>query len=351
MGAHSTHVPAISVLVPVYNVEEYLREALNSIRTQTMRDFEAICIDDGSTDGSRAILHEYAAADPRFKVISRENAGYGATLNFAIQRARGNYLAILEPDDFYANTALERLLSAAHATNADVVKGNYWFHTSKPRTKNVLVETVTDMMAGHVFRAIDEPAVFFTNPSVWSAIYKRSFILGNSLKFNETPGASFQDLGFSFKVWAKAERVLCVKDPLVYYRQDNEQSSVKDESKVFCVCDEFDSIEDFMEITPNSSVLRPYAYRIRYDSYMWNFERLSLELRAKFLDTMVGDLARGMRQGDYMPNLFATHQRQNLAFLLTDPQGFLKLFPEKPTKRAKSVYYLRVGKKMSHIVK
>lgn len=349
-GKHVAYTPEISVLVPVHNVQKYLREALNSIRTQTLKDFEAICVNDGSADRSRDILHEYAAVDNRFKVVTTEYAGYGATLNFGIQRARGSYIAILDPDDFYAPSALERLLKAAKSSNADVVKANYWLHTEKARAKNVVVESVTDLMVGHAFRPIDEPDVFFAGPSVCSAIYKRSFILGNGLKFLETPGESYQELGFSFKVWARAQRVVCIKDPVLYRRQDAERALPEDARKVFCVCDEFDAIEDFMDVTPNGRQLRPYAYRVRYDSYMWHFERLPLELRARFIDTMVGDLARGMRQGDYLPSLFAQHQRQNLAFLLSEPQEFLKLYPEKPTKASRSLYYRRVGKKMGHVL-
>ena len=109
------------------------------------------------------------------------------------------------------------------------------------------------------------------------------------------------------------------------------------------MCDEFDAIEDFMAVDPHGDELRPYAYRLRYDSYMWNYERLSMPLRIDFLDTMVGDLARGMQEGDYSPLLFAPHQRANLKLLLDDPKTFLKLFPEKPTRLAKARYYRKLG--------
>ena len=338
-----TEEPLVSVLVPIYNVERYLRQALESIRMQTFSQFEVVCINDGSTDGSRDIVQDFLDADPRFRVIDKPNSGYGASMNRGIQEARGRYIAILESDDFYDSDALRKLMTVALQLNADVVKGDYWFYWSEGRGRNVPARVIEGAMAGHLFNAWDEPQILLANPSVWSAVYKRSFLLGNGLKMLETPGASFQDLGFTFKVMASAERIYCIEDQVVHYRQDNEQSSVNNPAKVFCVCDEFDSIEDFLDAVPARKVLRPYLFRLRYDSYMWNFERLAPQLRGQFLETMVGDLQRGMRYGEFVPSLFEGYQRANLEFMLEEPQEFLKLFPQKPTRMAKLRYYRKIG--------
>ena len=335
--------PSISVLVPIYNVERYLAEALDSLRAQTFRDFEVICINDGSRDSSREIIQRYLDADPRFRVIDKKNSGYGDSMNRGIQEARGRYIAVLEPDDFFERDALEKLIRVADACNADVVKANYWFYWSEPKPRNELVPVISQSISSHLFKPCEEPEIFFANPSIWSAIYKRSFILGNGIKLNETPGASFQDLGFTFKIWARAERVYCITDPVIHYRQDNESSSVHDPKKVFCVCREFDSIEDFIAVSSNGDELKPYAYRLRYDSYMWNYERLAMELRVEFLDTMVGDLARGMQNGEYYPELFAPHQQANLQLILSDPERFLTRYPEKVTRASKALYYYKLG--------
>lgn len=335
--------PTVSVILPVYNVERYLGQALNSLVVQTFTDFEAVCINDGSTDGSRDIIQTYIDRDPRFRVVDKPNSGYGASMNRGIREARGRYIAILEPDDFFESTALAKLVDAAEATDADVVKANYWFYWSKPQERNVRIDVVEPDMVGQVFTAKEKPRIFFSNPSLWSALYRRAFIVDNGLELQETPGASFQDLGFSFKVWATAERIYGMADPILHYRQDNETSSVNNPNKVFCVCDEFDSIEEFIDDDPARAWIRPYAYRERYDSYLWNFERLTPELRAKFLNRMVADLARGRQRGDYDPALFEPHQRLNLDLIIADPLRFLKLYPVKPTRQAKALYYLRVG--------
>ena len=90
----------VSVLVPVYNVKKYLRQCLDSLAAQTLDGIEFICIDDGSTDGCSEILDAYAEKDERFRVIHKENSGYGASMNVGLRAARGEYIGIVESDDF-----------------------------------------------------------------------------------------------------------------------------------------------------------------------------------------------------------------------------------------------------------
>ena len=143
----STQAPQITVLVPVYNVERYLRECLDSIRAQTFVDFEAICINDGSTDTSRDIIQEYLDTDARFRVIDKPNSGYGASMNMGLAAARGSYIAILESDDLYMPTALEVLHDAAVEHDAQVVKGEFNLYWSNP-AKRVLSGELANTSGG-----------------------------------------------------------------------------------------------------------------------------------------------------------------------------------------------------------
>ena len=106
-------IPAVSVVVPIHNNEEYLRETLESIRTQTMTDFEVICVDDGSTDGSAEIAREFAQKDARFHYYYQTNQGAGPARNTGMDHARGRYLAFLDGDDLFLAQFLERLVGAA----------------------------------------------------------------------------------------------------------------------------------------------------------------------------------------------------------------------------------------------
>ena len=125
--------PIISVIVPVYNVEKYLRECLESLICQTLEDIEIICINDGSTDSSLAILEEFAAKDARIKIINKENSGYGASMNAGLNAAAGEYIGIIESDDFADKKMFEDLYNLALKNDADIVKSDFYYHFSNER--------------------------------------------------------------------------------------------------------------------------------------------------------------------------------------------------------------------------
>ena len=118
-------VAKVSVIVPTYNVEPYLRECMDSIIGQTLKELEIICVNDGSTDGSLAILKEYAEKDSRVVLIDKQNAGYGCAMNDGLDRATGEYIGIVEPDDFVDSHMYEDLYRIAKEKDLDVIKGRF----------------------------------------------------------------------------------------------------------------------------------------------------------------------------------------------------------------------------------
>ena len=116
----------ISVVVPVYNVEKYLKECINSIINQTLEDIEIICVNDGSTDSSLEILNDYAKKDSRIIVINKSNSGYGHTMNMGLNAASGEYIGIIESDDFADKNMFEDLYKLAKEYDADIVKGDWY---------------------------------------------------------------------------------------------------------------------------------------------------------------------------------------------------------------------------------
>ena len=171
------HAPRISVIVPICNVAAFLDQCLESIEYQTARDMEIICLNDGSTDDSLAIMKRHAAADARIRVVDKENEGYGATCNRGIELASGDYVAIVEPDDYLLPTMFEDLLAFADSFEhpADVVK-EAWFDVvgwDDPLSERVVpgylykrlkttrepqsIEGVPELLEGHPLRA-DEAA-------------------------------------------------------------------------------------------------------------------------------------------------------------------------------------------------
>lgn len=386
-------MPKISVLMPIYNVERYLREALLSVADQTLRDIEILCINDGSTDDSRAIAAEFCKLDARFKLIDKPNSGYGASMNRGLAEAQGDYIAILEPDDIYESTALEALYKAAQVSDADVTKANYWFYWSKPQPKDKLIQVVkpawfenatqiehlavgslvigsnngdaSDGIACMVADPYELPGIFFMIPSIWSALYKRSYLVEHSIRFLETPGASFQDLSFTFKVFAYTHKVCLVDAPVLHYRQDNESSSVNDPKKAYCVIEELAEIDAVVEaLAVNNDLgdqvpiksqntrmqrvvsdqyLSQIAYRIAYDNYLWNYQRLAQDVRKAFIQQGANDLRAKQADGYYNPEFFEPYQQLNHDALMKDVDAFDKAYPKTPSLPAKAWYYFKLG--------
>ncbi len=320
--------PKVSVLVPIYNVERYLSACLDSLRAQTFEDFEAILINDGSTDGSRQIIQRYLDMDPRFTVIDKPNSGYGASMNRGLAAARGAYVAILESDDIFEPTALETLHDAAQWEGADAVKANFWLYWSKPQERRVPFDLVDPEHAGETFcPSKDGEWLFYGKPSIWSALYRRSFLVDNGIDFLETPGASYQDTSFTFKVWALADKVTCIPNYVLSYRQDNEASSINSPGKVYCVCDEYAEIVRFLDERPElSERLMAVACRMKFDSYMWNAGRLTPELRKEFLSRARDELTEDLALGRLDLGKLGWYKRTDLMALLSDPERFLSSF-------------------------
>lgn len=315
--------PAISVLVPICNVERYLEECLDSLLAQSFSDFEAICINDGSTDGSRAIIQRYLDSDPRFRVIDKPNSGYGASMNLGLDHAVGAYIAILESDDFYEPNALELLVNAARSNASDVVKADFYLYWSQPESRDELFGILDERQIGRTMRPLNDVAIFFRKPSIWSALYKADFLRTCGIRFLETPGASYQDAGFNFKVWASAERATFIPQAILHYRQDNEKSSVNSAAKVFCVCDEYASMQKFVEgLSADRTVLFGILVRMKFDSYMWNYDRLAPELREEFAIRIAGEFNEDLAVGRLDFGLFEPWAASDLRALMRDPVKF-----------------------------
>lgn len=318
--------PKVSVLVPICNVERYLEECLDSLAAQSFTDFEVLCINDGSTDGSLAIIHRYMEADARFRVIDKPNSGYGASMNMGLANAIGEYIAILESDDFFEPNALELLVDAAERNQSDVVKADFYLYWSTPQERDELFRIVDEQEVGRTMRPIDDLAIFFRKPSIWSALYRSSFLRDNGIDFLETPGASYQDAGFNFKVWASAARATFIADPILHYRQDNEKSSVNSAAKVYCVCDEYASMTSFVnDRLDGDQRLTGILECMKFDSYMWNYDRLSGDLRGDFIVRASSEFADDLDKGLVDFRLFDPWTAADLRLLVSDPERFCEL--------------------------
>ena len=316
--------PAISILVPICNTEHYLRDCLNTLVSQTLADIEIICIDDGSTDSSPQIIEDFMGKDSRIKVITKPNSGYGDSMNKGLQAATGEYIGIVESDDFVEMEMFEDLFALAKSCDADVVKSNFFYHNSqKDPHDDPLVDNLVNCVIGRPFNPLDHQDVFLTQPAIWSAIYKKEFLEENEIRFLPTPGASFQDTGFNFKVFAAAKTALLSDKAYLHYRIDNAGSSVKSQKKIFCVCEEYDEIWRFAKLDEaRYDALKFRIPQIQFGGYQWNLDRLIESLRYQFYEKFVADFSNLKSEDLLREAYFDEVAWGKLSCMLDDPEAY-----------------------------
>lgn len=204
-------MPLISVIIPVYNVEQHLKKCLDSVTKQTFRDFEVICINDGSTDGSHAILNDFAAKDKRFKIITQKNQGLSVARNVGLKHASATHIAYIDSDDFVHPRFLEILYKAAIGDDADISGCNFckiYADEDLPALEDAQPQKFQPALNVLMNRNN------FIHFNVWNKLYKRDII--NDVPFVD--GIYFEDWVYNCCVFAKAHNFVWVNEKLYGYR-------------------------------------------------------------------------------------------------------------------------------------
>lgn len=210
----------VSVIMPVYNTEPYLREALDSLLKQTNPNIEIICVDDGSTDASASILKEYTEKDPRVQILRQDHQGAGAARNLGMESAQGEYLLFLDADDFFTDTLVEEIAKKGNKTNADVILfGARKYDDLTGRSEHVpryLWRKLLPVQEVFSRKTMEGELFTLTTPAPWNKSFRREYIQEQKLKFQNLPNSN--DVYFTLTALGAAERVAAVREDLVYYR-------------------------------------------------------------------------------------------------------------------------------------
>lgn len=306
----------ISIIVPIYNAQEFLRKCLDSLVSQSLKDIEMVLVNDGSTDSSLKIVEEYAKKDKRIRILNKKNTGYGDSVNKGIMMAKGNYIGIVEPDDFCSNEMFEKLFDLAEKHKADIARGNYYYF-SKDETRKM--EPLYMKSKGGIIRPLRDYGVFYEPPAIWSAIYRRDYLKKNEIDFLNTPGASYQDAGFHFKTLACANCIIYSNEPLYYYRIDNPNSSVKSLEKTMAIVEEYKSIEDFVNRLEDNDLLMKYCQVAKFGRYHWNLLRLKKKDAKIFARLMKNEFREKKELGQIKKQYFPKKYWISLKALLSLP--------------------------------
>lgn len=235
----------ISVIVPVYNQEKYIKKCFDSIQNQTLREIEIICVNDGSTDESLHMLEQIQATDERVAIITQKNKGLGAARNVGMLAAKGKYLAFVDSDDFIERTILEKLYQKAESSCADVVLCNFQTYDEKTGETKVYRddEFYKYLAQKQTFTAKEEPKILLSI-GVWDRIYRREFVEQNGLKNPE--GVIYEDALFSYQTLILAKRLAAVSNPLYFYRKNSGQAIT--DKEVYIDKYKFDFLKNGREI-------------------------------------------------------------------------------------------------------
>ena len=317
-------MPKVSILIPCYNVEKFIRQCMNSVVNQTLHDIEIICVNDGSTDSTLDILREYEDRDSRVKVISKHNSGYGASMNIALESAKGEFIGIVESDDYADLNMFENLYNLALKHNVDIVKGDWYSYYGE---EDKLVEN-------NHFSEFEEEVVLdpkiskniFVIPSLIAAsIYKKTFLDKYAIRFLETPGASYQDTAFAAKTIMAVDKLVLTKKNYYCYRVDNQNSSVKSSAKVFCICDEYNEINSFMDKYPEmKSTLEEQKCANQYREYLWNLNRLEEKESKEFFKVFRTEFKKYYDSDILKDEFFARYPKRDVLRLINNPSKFYK---------------------------
>ena len=221
-------MPKVSVIVPVYNVEQYIEKCLDSLVNQTLQDIEFIIVNDGSTDRSKNIIFRYKEKNSnKLLYLEKENGGLSDARNYGMKYAKGDYIAFLDSDDYVELDTYEKLYNKAFETNADMVECDfYWeypdkkIHDTKANYKNE-----SDMYAN-------------ARVVAWNKLYKRDVLLNSGIEFPK--GLRYEDVEFFYKILPKLKKIELINEPLIHYIQrENSITFVQNErtQEIFIILD------------------------------------------------------------------------------------------------------------------
>lgn len=282
-------MPLVSVIIPVYNVEHYLRQCLDSVRAQTLSDIEIICVNDSSTDGSLDILEDYAKKDSRIQVVTQPNGGAGAARNKGLSMAKGKYLSFLDSDDFFEPDMLELAYKKAEEDKADfVVFNSDQYYTDKKKFVEVpwtlRIKELPPYMPFNHRQMTDNIFKVFVGWA-WDKLYSREFVENNHLLFQEQRTSN--DMLFVFSAVAIAKRISIVNKVLAHQRRDAKDSLSKTrENSWYCFYDALTALRDRLQAEGIYKETEKDYINYALHAVLWNINTLAEPTRSKLIDKL-----------------------------------------------------------------
>ena len=242
-------MPKVSVIVPIYNVEKYLKKCLDSLESQTLKDIEIILVNDGSKDESGNIAKEWSDGKENIKYVEKENGGLSDARNFGLKYATGEYVAFLDSDDYVENTIYEKMYNKAISENADFVECDFvWEYPNKKRIdKKIEYSNKLEMIT-------------YIRVVAWNKLIKRSLIVENNLQFPK--GLRYEDVEFTYKLIPSIKKYTYVDEVLLHYLQREDSiANVQNEK----TAEIFDVLDNVIEFYKKNNIYDEYKEALEYN--------------------------------------------------------------------------------------
>ena len=280
--------PKVSIIIPVYNVEQYLRQCLDSVVNQTMREIQIICVNDGSPDNSLAILQEYAERDSRVEIIDKPNGGQASARNAAFPAIKGKYTLFVDSDDWIALDLCEKTYRKAEETGAQMTlfsyqeEGGYGssglFRTITPSDKTTVEEKL--------------PALDYS--TACGKLLRSGFLLDNKLYFPE--GLIFEDVFYNWRAVTLAERISVVPERLYHYRcvpSSTSQSGGKNVMHIFPI---FEKIREYLLESGYYTAYRDKFLSKKLNGWHYHYHHIQKSLKPGYVAMICASLTAEDRE-------------------------------------------------------
>lgn len=292
----------VSVVLPVYNVEPYLRDCMDSIVNQTLTDIEIICVNDGSPDNSLAILKEYAAKDSRVSVYDQENGGHAVATNRGIELATGDYLFCMDSDDILDLRALELTYEKAIEKDVDFVLFkaiNYDDENDRYyETEVYSMDKIAAVVGDDVFNYNDiKDLMFQAIVTPWSKLYKRDFIMKHNIRFPE--GLIFEDNVFFYESLLKAEKIYFLKEFLFIRRWYPKSSTMNGDLRFLNSISVANLTIDVFKENNEFDNYKSHLYNKKVDVAFFRFNHIRDEFKETFFQAMKEDFINLLDEENY----------------------------------------------------
>ncbi len=355
----------VSVILPSLNVADYIEECMDSLLRQTLQELEILCIDAGSTDGTEEVLRQYAKSDPRIILLHSDIKSYGKQVNMGLAYVSGEYVAILETDDWIVPEMYKCLYEAAAADRLDYVaadfdrfyqlrNGEYYF--SRQRLFDVDKKDWYD-------KILDTEQIATLRSSdyvLWKGIYNRDFLLSHHIKLHESPGAAFQDMGFLQQVKTYAKKTKYLDRSFYRYRQNREEASSQGLDGLRHYEKEFAWIQEELQLgSALKGMHKKYYYFTMSISFLTKYEQILIKLDGDWKDDRLADpykwfkgqITEAIRSRLLEEEMYGSERWTRLLLLLSSPETHAWLMTSRENKEKCSVNkLLELTKKLPIII-